>query len=131
MRVALAITALAPAAAAAMGDWATASATATSVSLRLHYPMTCNQPGRGPLVVRLPATAHVGSLRVLVRGVAMAASTSGSTVTVGLPKPPQVTCMSITEGALPVTLHGVRAPTGTSVVTATIGRHRFTARLTR
>ena len=135
MRVALATTVfalgLASPAAGAMGDWATASATASSVSLRLHYPMTCNQPGRGPLVVRLPASARVGSLRVLVRGVAMAASASGSTVTVDLPKPPAVTCMSITEGVLPVTLRGVRVPAGASVVTASIGRHHFSARLTR
>jgi hypothetical protein len=93
--------------------------------------MTCNQPGRGPLFVHLPATARVGSLRVLVRGVAMAASANGSTLTVDLPKPPQVTCMSITEGTLPVILRGVVAPDGTSVVTASIGRHAFKARLTR
>ena len=46
-----------------------------------------------------------------------------------LPKPPQVTCMSIGPGTLTVGLRSVRGPAGTYAVRAAVGSHRFTARL--
>lgn len=129
--VVLASLALASSAGAVEGDWATAAASGSTVSLRLHYLMTCGQPGAGPLVVRLPAAFHVTNLRVTVRGVQRAATLSNSTVTIDLPKPPQVTCMSIGPGVLPVTLKSVRLPTasGLYVISARVGPHRFKAQV--
>lgn len=115
--------------AAPAGDWATASYASGTATLRLHYLMTCGQPGPGPLVVRLPAAFRVTNLRVTVRGVQRPASVSGSRVTIGLPKPPEVTCMSIAEGVLPVTIAHVRARSGAYVVRAQLPRHAFAVRL--
>jgi hypothetical protein len=132
MRLAIAVLAalvLAPAAGAGSGDSATASASGTTLALKLHYPMTCAQPGPGPLVVQLPATFRVTGLRVLVRGVQRAAALSGSTLTIDLPKPPQLTCMSITEGTLAVSIAKVHAGAGSYAVLARIRSHTFTARL--
>jgi hypothetical protein len=112
-----------------IGDWATASAAGTTLSLRLHYEMICGQPGPGPLVVRLPAAARLRGLRVLVRGAEQAASATAAAVTIQLPRPPQVTCMSITEGVLPVELRGVRIPPGAYTLNAQVGSHRFTVPL--
>lgn len=128
---ALASLAFVSSAGAVEGDWATASASGTTVSLRLHYMMTCGQPGAGPLVVRLPAAFRVTNLRVTVRGVQRPAMLSNSTVTIDLPKPPQVTCMSIGPGVLPVTLKSVRLPTapGTYAIAARVASHRFIAQL--
>jgi hypothetical protein len=121
--------ALAPAAAAGMSDWATASQTGTTLSLRLHYPMTCGQPGRGPLVVTLPTAFRVTGLHVTVQGAQQTAALGVSTLTIDVPKPPQVTCMSITEGTLPVTIAHVHADAGSYTVHAKIRNHVFTARL--
>jgi hypothetical protein len=126
---ALAALALAPAAGSGMGDWATATADGSTLALRLHYPMTCGQPGRGPLVVRLPTTFRITALHVTVRGAPQTAALGVSTLTIDMPKPPQVTCMSITEGTLPVTIAHVHAPSGAFVVRASIGRHSFSAHL--
>lgn len=124
--------AAAAAAAAALalgGNWGTASAAHAALSLRLHYPMTCGQPGAGPLVVHLPAAFRVSDVRATVRGAARPAALAGSTVTIELPKPPQITCMSIAEGTLPVTIARVRAAAGTYVVRARIRNRTFTVRL--
>lgn len=111
--------------------FATASLAGGTLSLRLHYPMVCGQPGRGPLVVDLPAAFRMlSSLRVLVRGAPRPASLRSHTVTVALPKPPQVTCMSIAEGTLPIAISTVRAsPAATYVIRARVGGHAFAARL--
>jgi hypothetical protein len=108
--------------------FATASLAGGTLSLRLHYPMVCGQPGRGPLVVSLPSAFRVAAQpRVRVRGTVRPASLSGNAVTIRLPKPPQVTCMSITEGTLQVTISSVRAPRGTYVVRARLDTRAFAA----
>ena len=112
----------------APGDRASATYAAGTLSLALHYEMVCGQPGRGPVVVDLPGAFRVASRpRVDVRGALRPASSSAGTVTILLPKPPFVTCMSITEGALRITIAGVRAPVGTYTVRASIGTHDFAA----
>lgn len=110
--------------------FATASLAGGTLSLRLHYPMVCGRPGRGPLVVTLPAALRVATHpRVRVRDAARPDVLHGHVVTIQLPKPPQVTCMSITEGTLSVTISTVRAPAGAYVVRARIDTRAFTARL--
>jgi hypothetical protein len=109
--------------------FATASLAGGTLSVQLHYEMACGQPGRGPVVVRLPAAFRLANPRVRVRGEARPFTVAGTTVTIALPKPPQVTCMSITAGVLPVGIAGVRAPAGTYTVRAAVNAHTFTARL--
>jgi hypothetical protein len=111
------------------GDRATAAPTANGVSIRLHYLMTCGQPGRGPIVVTLPAAFRIASARATVRGVARATSVNGDTISIALAKPPEVTCMSITQGVLPVTLTGVHAPSGTYTLRVRVNTHAFAVRL--
>jgi hypothetical protein len=53
----------------------------------------------------------------------------GHTVSVVVPGPTGVTCMSITEGTLRVRVAGLQAPAGSYLVKAQIRRHAFTARL--
>lgn len=110
-------------------EYATASFAAGTVSLKLHYEMVCGQPGRGPVVVRLPAAFRLGKLEVRVRGEPRPITVAGRTVTIGLRKPPEVTCMSITEGVLPIAIAGVRAPAGTYTLRAAANAHVFTAPL--
>lgn len=112
-----------------IGNWATATTVESGISLRLHYAMTCGQPGRGPIVVMLPAAFRIGSPRASVHGVPRPASVRGGTISIDLPTPPQITCMSITEGVLPVVLTGVRAPNGSYTLRARVNTHAFTIRL--
>jgi len=110
--------------------FATASLAGGTLGLELHYPMVCGQPGRGPVVVDLPAAVRVAPrLRVRVRGVVRPASMQGHRITIELAKPPQVTCMSITEGALRIAIATVHAPAGTYVVRARVNTHAFAASL--
>jgi hypothetical protein len=112
----------------APGDHATAAYVPGTLTLTLQYEMVCGQPGRGPLAVDLPSAFRVVSRpRVEVRGAVRPASVSGSAVTILLPKPPYVTCMSITEGTLRIAITGVRAPAGTYVVRARVNTHAFAA----
>ena len=116
-------------AAARDGDWATASWSGGSLVLDLHYLMTCGEPGPGPVVVRLPAAFRITSLRVLVRGARRPAALNGTRLTIRLPKPPEVTCMSIVEGRLHVAISKVRAAGGTYAVRAAVGDHAFAPRV--
>ena len=125
----LALAAAAALALGAPGDAATASYAHAALALTLRYEMTCGEPGPGPLVVRLPARFRLVSSRVFVDGAERARAVNDSTVTVDLPKPPGITCMSIAEGTLKVRLTGVRAPAGTWTVRARIRTHAFAARL--
>ncbi len=119
-------------------DWATAfvsppvaNQTAT-LALKLHYEMTCRQPGVGPVVVHLPATMGVPqTIKARVGTKSAPATVSGHDVTVQLPKPPAVTCMIIGPGTLKLYLSGVRNPDAarTYVVRARVSGHTFTARL--
>jgi hypothetical protein len=114
---------------AAPGDAATATYRGRTLALTLRYEMICGRPGRGPLVVRLPPSFRLAAVRVRVKGVRRPAAVAGTTVTVQLPKPPQLTCMSISEGVLPVAIVGVHAPPGRYVVRATVNAHAFAAPL--
>jgi hypothetical protein len=108
---------------------ATAGLAGGTLSLNLRYEMVCGQPGRGPVVVHLPAAFRLSKLQVRVRRESRPFTVVGDTVTIGLRKPPQITCMSITEGVLPVTIAGVRAPAGTYVVRGAVNAHAFAATL--
>ena len=129
-----------PAAAGNVGgaDWATAIASPgvvnhrATLTLKLHYEMTCRQPGAGPVFVHLPAKMGVPrTLAVRVGAKAAPATVSGHDVTVRLPKPPAITCMSIGMGTLTLYLAGVRNPAtaGTYFVRARVNEHAFTAQL--
>lgn len=111
------------------GDRAAASYAGSTLTLALHYEMTCGQPGPGPLVVRLPARFRLADSRAIVDGKQRSRAVNDSTVTIDLPRPPRVTCMSITEGKLGVRITGVRAPRGLWTIRATLPRHAFVARL--
>lgn len=96
-----------------------------TLALTLHYEMVCGQPGPGPLTVQLPQGWRLHDVHVAGRR----STTRGHTVTVAIPGPKGVTCMSITMGTLRVRISGVDAPAGSYVVKAGIRRYAFTARL--
>ena len=126
MRLAVAA-ALGSLALAAPGDRATAAFQARTLSLTLHYLMTCGQPGPGPLAIALPAGFRAVTLRAQVAGKPAPVSQAGRTVDVTLANPPHVTCMSIGEGTLRVSLRTVYAARGSYVVKARVRRHTFAA----
>jgi hypothetical protein len=137
---AAALAAAALAAPASAGDVDRADATVSpsltarraTLTLKLHYEMTCRQPGAGPVLVHLPAKMGVPQTPVVRVGEKTAPATvSGHDVTVQLPKPPAITCMSIGMGTLTLYLVGVRNPAtaGTYFVRARVNEHAFTAQL--
>jgi hypothetical protein len=136
---ALALAAPVTATAAAGGsNWATAVvspgvvAHRATLTLKLHFEMTCGRPGPGPLTIQLPAKMQAPrSLAVHIGTVPATATVSGNQVTVQLPQPHGVTCMSITEGTLTLYLVGVRNPAsaGTYFVHARLRTMAFTAQL--
>ena len=82
-----------------------------TLTLQLHYEMTCRQPGAGPVLVHLPAKMGMPrTLAVRIGAKPAPATVSGHDVTVQLPKPPAITCMSIGMGTLTLYLAGVRNP---------------------
>jgi hypothetical protein len=111
---------------AAPGDRATATFSGSTLTVSLHYWMTCGQPGAGPAVLTLPNGIRIGALHATEDGKAAAVSRSGRALSVTLPKPPQVTCMSITMGTLRITVTGLHAPSGTYALHAQVNRHTFT-----
>lgn len=111
------------------GDRMAASYAGATVTLALHYEMTCGQPGPGPLVVRLPVRFRLANVRAIVDGKERARAVNDTTVAIDLPRPPKVTCMSITEGKLGVRITGVHAPRGLWTIRASLPRHAFVARL--
>ena len=141
MRILLAALALAVPATAAATDgtnWATAVVSPGVVShratltLKLHFEMTCGRPGPGPVTIQLPAKMQTPrSLAVRIGTIPATATVSGSQVTVQLPQPHGVTCMSITQGTLSLYLAGVRNPpsAGTYFVHAHLRTMAFTAQL--
>jgi hypothetical protein len=119
----------AAAALAVPGDWATATQQ-NGIVLRLHFEMTCGQPGRGSVDVTLPRAFSIPSPLVALVGTRVRpARVSGHLVSVQLPPPPEVTCMSIGPGVVTVTLRGIAAPPGTYLLRATLRNHAFTALL--
>ena len=142
MRILLAALALAipTTATAATGgtNWASAVVSPGVVShratltLKLHFEMTCGRPGPGPVTIQLPTKMQAPrSLAVRIGTNPAPATVSGSQVTVQLPQPHGVTCMSITQGTLTLFLAGVRNPSsaGTYFVHAHLRRMAFTAQL--
>jgi hypothetical protein len=107
-----------------------------ALTLTLSYPMTCGQPGRGPVVVTLPTPPRKPTrASVLVAGKAPpSVGFFGRNVTIGLPKPPEVICQSIGEGTLRIRFTvaaGFANPAraGSYLITARIGNRTFTPRL--
>ena len=141
MRVLLAALALALPTAGAATDgtnWATAVVSPGLVShratltLKLHFEMTCGKPGVGPVTIQLPAKMQAPqSLAVHIGTTLATAAVSGNQVTVQLPQPHGVTCMSIVPGTLTLYLAGVRNPAsaGTYFVHARLRTMAFTAQL--
>jgi hypothetical protein len=141
MRMLLAALALAiPTAAAATNgtNWATAVvspgvvAHRATLTLKLHFQMTCGRPGTGPVTIQLPAKMQAPrSLTVRIGTTPTTATVSGNQVTVQLPQPHGVTCMSIGPGTLTLNLAGVRNPdnAGTYFVHARLRAMAFTAQL--
>lgn len=107
------------------GDHAAATYADGTLTLALRYEMTCGQPGPGPLTVELPDGFALAAPHAIGRR----SSVHGRTISVVVPGPRGVTCMSITEGTLRVRVAGLQAPAGSYLVRAQIRRHAFTARL--
>jgi hypothetical protein len=136
---ALALAIPASAVAAAGGtNWATAVvspgivAQRATLTLKLHFAMTCGRPGAGPVTIQLPAKMQAPrSLAVRIGTTPATAMVSGNQVTVQLPQPHGVTCMSIAPGTLTLYLAGVRNPpsAGTYFVHAHLRTMAFTAQL--
>jgi hypothetical protein len=125
---------------AAAGDIQSASAVASpalashqaTLILKFHFEMTCGRPGGGPLTIRLPAKMQaMPSLAARIAGAAATTNVSGDQVTVQLPRPHGISCLSIAPGTLTVRLTGVRNPenAGTYLVRAHLRQMAFTARL--
>ncbi len=142
MRILLAALAFAlpatSAAAAGGSNWATAVvspgvvAHRATLTLKLHFEMTCGKPGAGPVTIQLPAKMQaLPSLAVRIGTTPTTATVSGNRVTVRLPQPHGVTCMSIAPGTLTLYLAGVRNPAsaGTYFVHAHLRSMAFTAQL--
>ncbi len=94
--------------------------------------MTCGKPGAGPVTIQLPAKMQAPrSLDVHIATTPATATVSGNQVTVQLPQPHGVTCMSIAQGTLTLYLAGVRNPPnpGTYLVHAHLRTMAFTAQL--
>ena len=107
------------------GDHATATYANGTLTLSLRYEMTCGRPGPGPLAIELPQRFAVDGAHAVGRS----STTVGHTISVAVPGPHGITCMSITEGTLRVHVAGLQAPAGSYLVRAEIRRHAFTARL--
>jgi hypothetical protein len=103
-----------------------------TLTLKLHFEMTCGRPGAGPVTVQLPAKMQaLPTLAVRVGTAPTTAKVSGNQITVQLPRPHGVTCMSIGPGTLTLNLAGVRNPAsaGTYFVRARLRDMAFTAQL--
>jgi hypothetical protein len=111
----------------------------TSLKLLLRYEMLCAQPGRGPVLVTMPAALRVPAktrpTAVLVNGkAAPSVQVKGHTVTVGLPPNSNVICRSFVPGILWISFTSaasLRNPSraGIYAIRARIGSHSFVARL--
>lgn len=103
-----------------------------TLALKLHFDMTCGKPGAGPVTIQLPSKMQAPpSLRVSIGTTPTIAAVSGNQVTVQLPEPHGITCMSIAPGTLTLYLAGVRNPrsAGTYFVRAHLRTMAFTAQL--
>lgn len=111
-----------------------AGARPVALTVTVHYEMVCGQPGRGSVVVAFPRAAFVPTsidrAAVLVNGkTAPAVSVSGHGVSIAMPLPHGVTCMSIGPGALALTFTraaGVGNPPRPGVYTILVHRNAQT-----
>jgi hypothetical protein len=111
----------------------------TSLKLLLRYEMLCAQPGRGPVLVTMPAAlrvpAKIRPTAVLVNGkAAPSVQVKGHTVTVGLPPNSNVICRSFVPGILWISFTSaasLRNPSraGIYAIRARVGSNSFVARL--
>ena len=104
----------------------------TTLTLKLHFEMTCGKPGIGPVKIQLPAKMRLTpALAVRIGTTPTQANVSGQKITVQLPQPSGVSCMSIAPGTLTLNLAGVRNPAtaGTYFVHAHLRDMAFTAQL--
>lgn len=118
----------------------TAGAQPAALTLALRLLMQCGRPGAGPIVVSLPAAEHVPATiargDVLVGGSPpRAASVSGHTVLLTLPRPQGVTCMVIAPGTLTIAFSraadlGNPPVVGGYRIPVRVGVRTFVARLT-
>jgi hypothetical protein len=117
-----------------------AGARPVSLTLKLHYEMQCGNPGRGSLVVVLPAQMRLptrfqanvawldGKRIAMTRG-------TGASLRVVLPPPPQVMCDLIGPGTLTLLVTkaadiGNPVAAGAYAVSARAGTHAFNTTLT-
>ena len=128
-----------PQSASAVASPSGAGSRPTALTLTLRYPMTCGQPGPGPVLVSLPAAMELprtlSTSAVHIRGhAAPSVAVHGHLVAVGLPRPPAVICQSITTGTLTIQFMPaaqLRNPArpGTYAVLARVAGRAFSARL--
>jgi hypothetical protein len=111
----------------------------TALKLLLRYEMLCAQPGRGPVLVTMPAAlrvpAKIRPTAVHVNGKgAPSVQVKGHAVSVGLPPNSNVICRSFVPGILWISFTsaaGLRNPSraGIYAIRARVGSHSFVARL--
>ena len=119
---------------------ARAGARPVALTLKLHYEMQCGQPGRGSLVVSLPAaaklpTSFAGTAALLNGKKVSLKAGPGKTLRAALPAPPKLICDVIGPGTLTLVVPrtaniGNPAAPGTYPVTARAGIHAFRTTLT-
>jgi hypothetical protein len=125
--------------AVAVASPASRAARPAALKLLLRYEMLCAQPGRGPVLVTLPAAfrvpAKIRPAAVLVNGkAAPSLRVNGHVVTVGLPLNSNVICRSFVPGVLWIDFTraarlGNPPRSGIYAIHARIGSHSFVARL--
>jgi hypothetical protein len=125
--------------AVAVASPATRAARPAALKLVLRYEMLCAQPGRGPVLVTLPAAfrvpATIKPAAVLVNGkAAPSLRVHRHVVSVGLPLNSNVICRSFVPGILWIGFTrsarlGNPARAGTYAIHATVGSHSLVARL--
>jgi hypothetical protein len=134
----LALPATAASTAGGATNWATAAVSPGLVSqratltLKLHFVMTCGQPGVGPVRVQLPAKMQpMPTLAVRIGTAPTSATVAGDQVTIQLPRQHGYMCFVMGPGTLTLNLAGVRNPgsAGTYFVHAYLRGMAFTAQL--
>jgi hypothetical protein len=108
-----------------------AGAKPVAVVVRVRYPMVCGQPGKGTAVVTLPTEAvvprSIEATTVLVNGkAAPAVRVSGHDISIAMPVHKGISCMSITNGTLTLTLTrqaGIGNPASAGTYTIKVRRN--------
>jgi len=106
------------------------------LTIVLRYEMQCGYPGPGPIGVTLPAQmrmpTRIPRTAVLVDGhIAPSVAVSGRTISIGLPRPPQIMCDEISDGELTIAFTrsaGLENPARAGSYTLTASRSPSTFR---